>query len=74
MTPQERKALAEQILTNQLFNAVMGDLESNAIEAMIYAKDDETRARLAMRVQAIRSFRADCEASLRNTEPRKAPV
>ena len=74
MTQQERKALAEQILGNPLFSAIMADLESSAIEAMIYAKDDDTRASAAMRVQAIRSFRADCEASLRNTEPRKAPV
>ncbi|AIM40661.1 hypothetical protein SUFP_030 [Sulfitobacter phage NYA-2014a] len=39
---------------------------------MVYATDDETRARNAMRVQAIRSLRSDCEACLRSTRERKA--
>lgn len=74
MTEQERKSLAEQILTNPLFAETFDGLERRAIEATIWAKDDETRARQAMRVQEIRSFRQDCEAALRNTQPQKGAV
>lgn len=74
MTPKERAALAEQILTNPLFAEVFDTLERAAIEGMVYAKDDETRHRAAMRVQEARSFRQDCEAMLRNTPPQKGAV
>ena len=74
MTPSERASLAEQLLTNPLFSDVFGELEDRAIEATIYAQDDETRARAAMRVQEIRAFRRDCEAMLRNTPPQKGAV
>ncbi len=74
MTPRERKALAEQITANPLFTAILGDMETNAIEAMIHAKDDETRFRASLRVREIRSFRQDCEAALRNTPPKKGAV
>lgn len=75
MTPQERASLAEQLLTNPLFAATFDALEKRAVEAMIYAKDDRERQDCAFRVQAIRSFRHDCEASLRsNREPKAAPA
>ena len=74
MTPSERASLAEQILTNPLFGEVFDGLEHAAIEAMIYAKDDETRFRSSLRVREIRSFRQDCEAALRNTPPQKGAV
>lgn len=75
MTPQERASLAEQLLTNPLFAATFDTLEKRAVEAMIYAKDDDARKNEAMRVQAIRSFRSDCEASLRsNRTPKAAPA
>jgi hypothetical protein len=74
MTPSERASLAEMILTNPLFGEVFDGLEHAAIEAMIYAKDDETRFRASLRVREIRSFRQDCEAALRNTPPKKGAV
>ncbi len=74
MTPKERASLAEQLLTNPLFAEVFDTLERAAIEGMIYAKDDETRHRAAMRVQEARSFRQDCEAMLRNTQGPKVAV
>lgn len=74
MTPNERASLAEQLLGNPLFHDIFTALERNAIEAMVWAADDEARARNAMRVQEIRSFRQDCEAALRNTQPPKAAV
>lgn len=72
MTPQERASLAEQILSNSLFGELFKGIETEAIEAIIYATDDDTRSRAAMRVQAIRSLRSDCEASLRSNRERKA--
>jgi hypothetical protein len=72
MTPQERASLAEQLLSNPMFGTLFNDVEAKAVEAMIYAADDETRASAAMRVQAIRTLRSDCEASLRSTRERKA--
>jgi hypothetical protein len=75
MTPQERASLAEQLLHNPLFAATFDKLERLAVEAMIYAETDRERQDCAFRVQAIRSFRADCEASLRsNREPKAAPA
>lgn len=74
MTPSERASLAEQLLSNPLFAEIFDALEKSAIEAMIYAKDDETRFRASLRVREIRSFRQDCEAALRNTPPQKGAV
>ena len=74
MTPSERASLAEQLLSNPLFGEVFDALEHAAIEAMIYAKDDETRFRASLRVREVRSFRQDCEAALRNTPPKKGAV
>jgi len=72
MTPNERASLAEQLLSNPLFDELFDSIEKNTVEAMIFATDDETRARSAMRVQAVRTLRTDCEACLRNTRERKA--
>lgn len=72
MTPDERKALAEQITTNPLFQQVMDDLEKSAIERLIFEKDNALAAQL--RVQAIRSFRADLEQALSTPTRKKAPA
>lgn len=72
MTPEDRKNFAQQILDNPLFGEVMDKLERTAIEQCIYAQTDEKRAFAAMNVQAIRSFRTDCDAALRSTQTRKA--
>lgn len=72
MTDLERANLAEQLISNKLYGELFDSLERAAVEAMVYATDDETRARDAMRVQAIRSLRSDCEACLRSTRERKA--
>lgn len=74
MTPDEREALAVQILTNPLFAQVFADLESRATEAMIFAETDADRLRHALRIREIRSFRQDCEAALRNTRPLRGAV
>lgn len=72
MTPQERKNLAEQLLSNPLWAELFDGVEKSATEAMIYATDDETRAAHANRVLAIRHLRGDCEANLRSDRPRKS--
>ena len=72
MTPKERASLAEQLQANPLFAELFDGIEQTATEAMIYATNDETRFRLAMRVQEVRNLRNDCEASLRSTRERKS--
>lgn len=72
MTPDERRSLAEQILSNPLFSEVVNDMERRAIERLIYA--DENTAEAQLRVQAIRTFRADLEANLNTRERKGAPA
>ena len=72
MTPQDRKALAEQILGNPLFKTILSEIEANAIEQLIFSQQENSLA-AQMRVQAIRSFREDLEASL-DTHERKGAV
>ncbi len=71
MTPTERRNAAQMLLDNPLFDETMAGLERSAIEQCIYAQDDETRRFAAQKVQAVRSFRQDCEALLRNSPPPK---
>jgi hypothetical protein len=72
MTQPERASLAEQLLGNPLFVALFDGVERDATEALIYAVDDDTRARAAMRVQAVRSMRDECVNSLREIRKPKA--
>ena len=75
MTPNERKALAESLVANPLWAVLMAEQEASAIERMISADTDISRHECQLRVQAVRSFRSDCEASLRSTrEPKAAPA
>ena len=74
MTGEDRRALAEQILNNALMAEIMGKLEKEAVDRCVYAPmaDHEARQAAAAEVRAIRSFRQNCEALLRNNPPRKA--
>ena len=74
MTPQERKSLAEQITANPLFTSILEQMESSAIEALISAKDEDTRLHNQLRVRAVRAFRADLGASLNTRDPKSAPA
>lgn len=71
MTPKERASLAEQLLGNPLFAELLNGVEHAATEAMIYATDDDARARAAMRVKEVRSLRNDCTNALRDMTPRR---
>ena len=71
MTPKERASLAEQLQANPLFEELLSGIESNAIEQMIYAKDTETRHLGALRVQAARSIRSDCQSKIDSIRTRK---
>lgn len=73
MTPQERRSLAEQILSNPLFDTVLDELEAGAIEALIYAAEHD-RATRQIRVQVIREFRTDLGNCLNTREPKSAPA
>ena len=74
MTPLERKSLAEQITANPLFKAILDDMETGAIEALINAQTDEQRHTRQLRVQAIRAFRSDLAEALNTREPKSAPA
>jgi hypothetical protein len=74
MTPQERKSLAEQITANPLFTAILDEMETGAVEALIYAQTEEHRLTRQLKVQAIREFRADLGACLDTREPKSAPA
>jgi hypothetical protein len=73
MTPQDRKALAEQILTNPLTDLVLSEIERDAVERGVFAPatDHEARAAAMAEVRAIRAFRHHLTASLRDTAARK---
>lgn len=72
MTPEQRRSLAEQITTNPLFKETLSKMEANAIERLIYAKENTTEAQL--RVQSIRTFRADLEEALNTRTAKGAPA
>ena len=74
MTPSERASLAEQLMANPLWAVLMAEQESIAIERLIAASTEQARLECQLRVQAVRSFRQDCEASARNTQPQKGAV
>ena len=74
MTPSERASLAEQLMANPLWSVLMAEQEATAIERMIAANTEQARHECQLRVQAIRAFRQDCEASARNTQPQKGAV
>lgn len=71
MTPVERANLAEQLQGNALWHDILAEIENGAIEALIYAKDEQARVEAQWRVRAARAFRADCQAALDNNRPRK---
>ena len=75
MTPQDRTNNAEQLKANPLFALLLSELEAKAIERMVSADTNEKRLEGQLRIQAVRSFRRDCEAALRSThEPKAAPA
>lgn len=70
LSEQERKALAESMLANPLYGEIMSKIEHDALESCVYAVNDLDRFHAAERVKAVRKFRSDCEALLRNTQPK----
>lgn len=73
MTPQERKSLAEQITGNPLFVAVLDEMTASSIERLIYAKPEDMAA-AQLRVQAVRTFRADLMEALGTRVEKGAPA
>lgn len=74
MTPAERRSLAEQIISNPLFDEIMDGLETSAIERLISADTDESRLIAQLRVQAVRALRRDLDACLDTPERRGVPA
>ena len=71
VTKEERQSLADGLIGNPLWAVLMAEQEANAVERLIHAQTDIARLECQLRVQAVRAFRADCEASLRSTRPVK---
>lgn len=75
MDAETRKSLAQQILTNPLFDTLMDELSDAATERMIAAKDDKARLEAQAYALAVREFRGDCRRMLGNDRPkRQAPA
>lgn len=72
MNENDRASLAEQLVANPLWDVLMDEQERSAVERMVNAATDITRLECQLRVLAVRSFRADCEASLRSTRQVKS--
>lgn len=72
MNAEDRKALAEQLVSNPLWARLLDELERDGIEVLISATTDTARMEAQAYVRAARSFRANCESQLRNTGARKA--
>lgn len=68
MTDEDRKALAEQILTNPLVEIIISEIERAAMEKGVFAhsNDHETRASAMAEVRAARAFRNALEAALQD--------
>jgi len=73
MTPSERKAAAEQITASPLYTEIMEQLEANAIDRGVWAPitDNDMRQAAMAEVRAIRAFRQNLEALLRDTPAAK---
>ena len=72
MNDQDRASLAEQLLSNPLWDELFSEIERQATESCIYAETDEQRLVATLRVKEVRTLRSDCEAKLRSTRERKA--
>lgn len=71
MNADQRKSLVQQLLVNPMFEEIMGTIETREIETCIFAQTDHDRAFAANKVQAIRSFRSDCQSYLDSTPKRR---
>lgn len=71
MTPDERRSLAEQILSNPLFEAVFDELEKAATERLIAEKNEQDFVRAQERVLQTRAFRKELSKALNNPKPRR---
>ena len=74
MTPEDRKALAQQIATNPLTEIILSEIEASATEALIYAEKEQGRVEAQWRVRAARAFRDEITRAVNNRERKGAPV
>lgn len=73
MTPEDRKKLAEQLEANPLFTQLLSEMETSAMQAMLFAGDDQTRLEAQIKAQTVIDFRRNWRRQLANT-PERNPV
>ena len=77
MTPEQREIYARDMLANPLFVLLSEKMEQDAINRAVNASltDSWAQQTALAEVRAVRTFRRNCEAMLRNTqEPKAAPA
>lgn len=74
MDKEERQFHARELLNNPLFTELCAKLELEAVNRCVAANyaDHEARLTAAADIRAIRTFRQNCEAILRNNPVTKA--
>lgn len=77
LTPEQREIYARDMLANPLFILLVEKMEQDAINRAVNAALTDNLAHQAAlaEIRAVRTFRRNCEAMLRNTqEPKTAPA
>lgn len=75
MTPKERKALAESLVANPLFNATLDKMQADATAELIHeAKTEQARLETQIKVRAIIQFRDEIKALLVEQRAQRAPA
>lgn len=74
MDREERQHHARELLANPLFAELCARLEADAVNRCVAANyaDHEARVTAAADIRAIRNFRQNCEAILRNNPVSKS--
>lgn len=74
MTPEERKSLADQLMSNPLLTVSLDEIEKRWTDMLVNAVTEEGRIATQAQVRAVRLFRADLMATLSNRAPKAVPA
>jgi len=71
---KDRKAFAEQLLANPLFDDILATIERDHMEALVMADTEQKRIDAQTRVKAARAFRDELTMMVNTRERRGAPA